>query len=137
MTKFKKQKHRKQKTYYDRSAKELPSLNKGERVRVKPHASQQSKEWKKAQVLRQVNTRSYKVQQEDGRIFIRNRKHLKATTEPFTLKPQQPQNYAPLNAKPSDNHKDQRTTKENVKQKVTAQEQAKAKKAQTAKQPVR
>ena len=139
VTKFKKLKHRKQKTYYDRSAKELPSLNKGDTVRVKPHANQQSKEWKKAQVLRQVNTRSYKVQQEDGRIFIRNRKHLKATTEPFALNPYQPQNYALLNAKPSDNHKDQCTTKESVqqKEKVTPQEQAKAKKAQTSKQPVR
>ena len=66
--------------YYNISAKELPPLNNGEVVRVKP--TDRSARWYKARVEKQVDVRSYDVRTEDGRVFRRNRRHLRSSKEP-------------------------------------------------------
>ena len=62
------------------SAKELPPLSTGEIVRVKP--ADRSGQWFKARVEQQVDVRSYEVRTEDGKIFRRNRRHLRNSMEP-------------------------------------------------------
>ena len=44
--------------------------------------SPQAQKWKKAQVEEQVDVRSYAVHTEDGRVFRRNRRHLKKHDPP-------------------------------------------------------
>ena len=44
--------------------------------------SPQAQKWKKAQVEDQVDVRSYAVRTEDGRVFRRNRRHLKKYDPP-------------------------------------------------------
>ena len=66
--------------YYNISAHELPPLSKGEVVRVKP--TDRSGQWYKALVEQQVDVRSYDVRTEDGRVFRRNRRHLRSSREP-------------------------------------------------------
>ena len=44
--------------------------------------SPQARKWKKAQVEDQVDVRSYAVRTEDGRVFRRNRRHLKKYDPP-------------------------------------------------------
>lgn len=66
--------------YYNISAKELPPLNSGDVVRVKP--TDKSDQWYKARVEKQVDVRSYDVRTEDGRLFRRNRRHLRSSKEP-------------------------------------------------------
>ena len=66
--------------YYNISAKELPPLNNGEVVRVKP--TDRSGRWYKARVEKQVDVRSYDVRTEDGQVFRRNRRHLRSSKEP-------------------------------------------------------
>ena len=48
-----------QDTYYNRNAKDLPSLKKGDVVCIKP--AKYNKHWQKATVQRQVNVISYQV----------------------------------------------------------------------------
>ena len=62
--------------YFNKGSKELPSLQEGEIVRMKPKAHDHAKTWVKAQVEKQVDVRSYAVRTEDGRQYRRNRKHL-------------------------------------------------------------
>ncbi|KAL9976620.1 hypothetical protein ACROYT_G013942 [Oculina patagonica] len=70
----------KQAFYYDRNARDLPPLRKGDTLRVKPIKN--SKEpWLKATIQDQVNLRSYKVLTDDGSTLRRNRKHLKVTPQ--------------------------------------------------------
>ena len=66
--------------HYNISAKELPHLSKGEIVRVKP--TDRSGRWFKARVEQQVDVRSFEVRNEDGKIFRRNRRHLRNSKEP-------------------------------------------------------
>ena len=72
--------------YYNRNAKELPSLAEGDIVRIKPQAADGKHRWIKAQVEGQVNVRSYAVRTEDERLFRRNRKHLRTSKELFRPK---------------------------------------------------
>ena len=46
--------------------------------------SPQAQKWKKAQVEDQVDVRSYSVRTEDGRVFRRNRRHLRKYDPPPT-----------------------------------------------------
>ena len=80
-------KQKKQEKFYNRGAKELQPLKKGDVVRVKPRANQRDSVWEKARVLEQVEERSYKVEMEDRRKYIRNRRHLRLTNETFHRKP--------------------------------------------------
>ena len=66
--------------YYNICAKKIPSLNNGEVVRVKP--TDKSGRWYKARVENQVDVRSYDVRTEDGRVFRRNRRHLRSSKAP-------------------------------------------------------
>lgn len=74
--------------HYNISAKELPHLSKGEIVRVKP--TDRSGRWFKARVEQQVDVRSFEVRNEDGKIFRRNRRHLRNSKEPACTTGKQP-----------------------------------------------
>ena len=65
--------------YFNRNVKELPSLDEGDVVRMKPQAANGKKTWTKAQVEKQADVRSYAVRTEDGRLF--RRKHRQSTVE--------------------------------------------------------
>ncbi|XP_061170264.1 uncharacterized protein LOC133179549 [Saccostrea echinata] len=67
--------------YYNRTAKDLPKINIGETVRIRPFG--QEKTWTKAKVDEKVYIRSYQVTTEDGRTYRRNRKHLRRSNESF------------------------------------------------------
>ncbi len=67
----------KQAWYYNRGTKELSGLNQGDAVRMKLPG--QKKRWSKATVQGQVDVRSYEVRTEDGKVFRRNRKHLRTS----------------------------------------------------------
>ena len=69
--------------YFNKGSKELPSLQEGEIVRMKPKAHDHAKRWVKAQVEKQVDVRSYTVRTEDGRQYRQNRKHLCKSRETF------------------------------------------------------
>ena len=77
---------RKQALCYNRNAKDLPPLERGDIVRLEPLRNAKE-QWKKATVQEEVNVRSYSVLTEDCSILRRNRRHLKATKE----QPIQPQ----------------------------------------------
>ena len=69
--------------YYNKGTRELLALRKGDAVVMLP--SPQARKWKKAQVEDQVDVRSYTVRTEDGRVFRRNRRHLKKYDPPPTI----------------------------------------------------
>ena len=71
----------KQAMYYDRGAKELEELLPGDLVRIQPQPSKlrKRKEWTLARVEGKVDIRSYQVRTEDGRVYRRNRHHLRHT----------------------------------------------------------
>lgn len=72
----------KQKLYFDRQTKTLPDLREGENVRM-----QRGESWQPAMVLhKHEQPRSFVVRTPDGRVYRRNRKHLRKTTEKtFTM----------------------------------------------------
>ena len=53
---------------------------------MKPPASDGKQRWAKAQVQKQVDVKSYAVRTEDGRLFRRNRRHLRQSKEQFVAK---------------------------------------------------
>ena len=73
----------KQAKYYNQNTKELPPLQTGEVVRVAPKPGDRERKWFKARVEDQVDIRSYEVRTEDGRLYRRNRRHLRQSKEPF------------------------------------------------------
>ena len=83
------EKRMRQDTYYNRNAKDLPSLKKGDVVCIKP--AKYNKHWQKATVQRQVNVRSYEVETDYGSVFRRNRRHLRKTTAPPAVPVIEPQ----------------------------------------------
>lgn len=70
----------KQKTHYDRSAHDLPVLEEGDTVRMRPFV-QGSRVWRKAVVNRRLDERSYEVETGDG-VYRRNRVQLRKSAEP-------------------------------------------------------
>ena len=73
-----------QEKYYNRVAKDLPKLKKGNVVRIKPTRLGQPAEWRKGIVTSCHGDRSYLVETEDGRKYRRNRIHLRKSQEsPF------------------------------------------------------
>ena len=67
----------KQKSFYDRTAKQLPPLSSNDTVRIEEPGG-----WKtKATVLQEVAPRSFTVRTEEGQIFRRNRCSLLKTPE--------------------------------------------------------
>ena len=63
----------KQKWYFDlKAGNELPQLKRGDKVWIK--YSEKSKDWIKATIQRKIRNRQYEAEDEDGQIWIRNRK---------------------------------------------------------------
>lgn len=71
----------KESSYYNRGAREKSKLHEGDTVRIRPFGRE--KTWTKAQVEDQVDSRSYEVRTEDGRVYRRNRRHLRRSRQPF------------------------------------------------------
>ena len=69
---------RRQARYYDRSATELPALQEGDSVMMKPFRLD-DKSWKKAKVVERLDARPYEVEETDGTVYRRNRVHMKKT----------------------------------------------------------
>ena len=68
--------------YYNRGAKDLPRLRKGDKVRIQDHGHGIKKGPSvKATVKAEVGIRSYEIKTQDGRVLRRNRSHLRKTTE--------------------------------------------------------
>ena len=85
LEKFKtEEKQRKSAEYYNQGAKELTPLVEGQSVRMKPFALG-DRVWKRGQIAKRLDERSYEVQVEDGNLVNRNRVHLKTTAEPVTF----------------------------------------------------
>ena len=70
----------KQAEYFNRSAKDLPSLCEGYKSRIKPFIKGNS-EWQKGTVLTLLDERSYEIETDSGGVLRRNRVHLKPTRE--------------------------------------------------------
>ena len=70
---------RRQKEQYDRHAKDLPPLEEGDAVRMKPFTLG-NKKWNRATVTRRLDNRSYEVEA-NGTSYRRNRIHLKKTPD--------------------------------------------------------
>ena len=75
------QRQQAQAKYYNRSAKDLPSLSEGDVVRMKPFKLG-DKSWRKAKVTARLDERSYTVETDNGAVYRRNRQHLRKTSEP-------------------------------------------------------
>lgn len=70
-----------QKLNYDKNARPLPLIKKGEDVLIRNF---NTKTWDRARVLnKNKNPRSYKIQVNDGRTFTRNRRHLVKLKHPY------------------------------------------------------
>ena len=74
------EKQKNQTRYYNRQAKDLDALKKGDVVRMKPTRAGQH-QWKKATVTSSYGNRSYLVETEDGGKYRRNRVHLRKSEE--------------------------------------------------------
>ena len=61
--------------YYNRSAKDLPSISEGHVVRIKPFKLC-DKPWCKAQVTTRLDKQSYTVETNDRAVYRRNRQNL-------------------------------------------------------------
>jgi hypothetical protein len=62
---------------------QLPPLQTGEVVRVAPKPGDRDRKWFKAGVKDRVDIRSYEARTEDGKLYKRNRRHLRRSKEPF------------------------------------------------------
>ena len=69
--------------FYNQHVKELSPLKNGQVARVAPQPTDKQNKWSKGKVEDQVDIRSYRVRTEDGRVFRRNRRHLKCSKESF------------------------------------------------------
>ena len=70
-------------------------------MRVAPKPGDRERKWVKARVEDQVDIRSYEVRTEDGRLYRRNRRHLRQSKEPF-VQTSETSSVRP----PQDNHPD-------------------------------
>ena len=95
----------KQSIDYNQGARELDDLHPGDIVRLQPLGSiGKDKQWAQARVEAKVDIRSYQVRTEDGRVFRRNRKHLRRTREQLeraTVHPQQEAGMNPIENTPA------------------------------------
>ena len=66
--------------YYNRNARDLPELSKGDTVRMKA-LKLGDKSSQKALVTARLDERSYEVETESGAVYRRNRQHLRKTPE--------------------------------------------------------
>lgn len=73
-----KEKQKAQAHYYNRNARDLKELTKGDVVRIKP-SKPSVRVWKKGVVVQKIDNRSYVVETTDGTRYRRNRYHLRKT----------------------------------------------------------
>ena len=66
---------------YDKQSGDLPPLEAGDKVRIRPN---RDREWRKAEVL----PRSYLLQDERGRVYRRNRKQIISVPNDHPMRPQ-------------------------------------------------
>ena len=66
---------------YDKQGRDLPQLEPGDKVRIRPN---RDREWRKAEVL----PRSYLLQDERGRVYRRNRKQIISVLNDHPMRPQ-------------------------------------------------
>ncbi|KAK5866506.1 hypothetical protein PBY51_020693 [Eleginops maclovinus] len=66
---------RRQAKYFNRTAKDMDTLKRGDRVRIQPFDPHTV--WRKATVVNPVDHRSYAVQLDTGGVLRRNRRHLR------------------------------------------------------------
>lgn len=59
----------------------MSKLHEGDTVRIRPFGREKNLD--KTQVEDQVDSRSYEVRTEDGRVYRRNRRHLRRSRGPF------------------------------------------------------
>ncbi|KAK7100337.1 hypothetical protein V1264_023309 [Littorina saxatilis] len=76
---------KKQKTNFDKGAKDLPHLEEGDTVRMQ-YFTLGHKKWTKAVVTKRLDDRSYEIQA-NGSLYRRNRVHLKKTAESASPEP--------------------------------------------------
>ena len=69
-----------QSKYYNKHARDLPTLTEGDVVRMKPF-QMGTKMWKKGIVTSRLDERSYLVETPDGDTYRRNHHHLRKTKE--------------------------------------------------------
>ncbi|KAK1886469.1 Acetyl-coenzyme A carboxylase carboxyl transferase subunit alpha [Dissostichus eleginoides] len=69
-----------QSEHYNSTAKDLPELHRGDRVRIEPLTGQKQW-WNKATIIQPVEQRSYEVMTEEGQVLRRNRRHIRMTKE--------------------------------------------------------
>ena len=75
-----KQRQQAAKFWYDKAAKSLPELQIGQGVRMQP--VENNGQWRKATIIKKVvGEQSYLAQTEEGNVYRRNRKFMKATAE--------------------------------------------------------
>lgn len=72
----KRSKQKMQAKYYNKTAKDLPELREGQSVFMAPKPGHAK--WEKAVITSRNGQRSYQVTNEHGRIYRRNRRHLRA-----------------------------------------------------------
>jgi hypothetical protein len=80
------QRQQEQAKHYNKGAKDLPKLKKGDVVRIQP--GKYKRIWTKAVVDRAVAKRSYQVITENGLTLRRNRKQLRKTNEQYPMQPE-------------------------------------------------
>ena len=64
-----------QASYYNRNARDLPSLKTGEPVYVQ--LVPKTRNWTPGHIIKRLSQRAYKVKMHNGGIYIRNRKFIK------------------------------------------------------------
>ena len=80
--KMKLQSHQKKmKANFDKHAKDLPSLDEDDTVRLQPFMLGEKK-WRKGVIKRRLDDRSYEVETTEGSLLRRNRVHMKKVEEP-------------------------------------------------------
>ena len=67
--------------YYNNGSKTLQPLEKGDVVRIQPTGIKKGQRWTQATVEGPAGVRSYQVTTEDGRVYRRNRRHLRLSAE--------------------------------------------------------
>jgi len=75
-----KNRQKQQMKYYNRNAKDLPKLEEGDVIGMKPFRLGKKK-WDKAMVTARLDERCYTVETPDGKSYRRNRCHLKKSAE--------------------------------------------------------
>jgi len=74
------QSKQRQATYYNRGAKDLPPLEQGDVVRMKPFSMSARATWQKGVIAKRLDNRSYQIDSGNGS-YRRNRVHLRKTKE--------------------------------------------------------